>query len=534
MVVLPDIDRVTKIYESANSLVYRAIRKIDRQPIILKLLKEDYPTPQELIRYQQEYEITRSLQLEGVVQVYNLQPYQNTLVMTLEDFGGMSLDLLLPQHSLSLSEFLRLAIQITNILGKIHNANIIHKDINPSNIIWNLETDQLKIIDFGIATVLSRENATLKNPGVLEGTLAYISPEQTGRMNRAIDYRADFYSLGVTFYELLTNRLPFETTDAMELIHCHLAKQPIPPCSLPSSSSPPPSSSSPLPISPSPHPSISSSPYLPTSSTPYSIPQVLSDIVMKLMAKNAEDRYQSAWGIKADLETCLQQLETIGQIVSFPLGKMDVSDRFQLPQKLYGRELQISQLLMAFEQVSEGQAVLMLVAGYSGVGKTTLIQEIYKPITQQRGYCISGKFDQLQREVPYSAVIHAFQKLIQQLLTESAAELQQWCDRLLMALGTNGQVMIDLIPDLERIIGSQPSITELAPNEAQNRFNWVLQNFIRVFCQKEHPLVLFLDDLQWADSATLRLLQLILTDPDTHFLFIIGAYRDNEVDTLID
>lgn len=492
MVKLAGYQVTEKIYDSDNSEVYRSIRQQDQQAVILKVLKQDYPTSAELTRYKQEYEITRNLCVDGVVKAYSLEAYQKTLVIILEDFGGEAL-----QHTHyfnSLGEFLAIAINITDTLVQIHAANIIHKDINPSNIVFNPKTGIVKIIDFGISTMFTRENTTLKHPNVLEGTLAYMSPEQTGRMNRALDYRTDFYSLGVTFYQLLTQQLPFETDDSLELVHCHLAKQPIPPHE----------------INPD-------------------IPKTLSDIVMKLMAKTAEERYQSALGIKADLEFCLMQ-DRQGQIFPFTLASQDISDQFKIPQKLYGREPEIATLLTAFTRVSAGNREMMLVAGYSGIGKSTLIQEIYKPITESRGYFIAGKFDQFQRNIPYSAVVKAFQSLIRQLLTESENQLQIWKHKILTALGVNGQVIIDVIPELELIIDQQPPIQELGPAESQNRFNLVFQNFIRVFCQKEHPLVIFLDDLQWADSATLKLIDLIMRDEALGYLFFIGAYRDNEVD----
>jgi serine/threonine protein kinase len=350
MILLPEITIINQIYESANSLVYRGIRQKNQQPLILKLLQEDYPTPAELYRYQQEYEITRSLNLDGVIKAYELRKYQNTQVMFLEDFGGESLKILLERRPFSLSEFFHLAIEIVDILGQLHQKNVIHKDINPSNIVLNTQTGQLKIIDFGLSTCLSQENLSLKSPNVLEGTLAYISPEQTGRMNRSLDYRTDFYSLGVTFYELLTNQLPFESVDALELVHCHIAQQPI----------------------------------LPHEINP-EIPLTVSNIVMKLMAKTAEERYQSAWGIKADLETCLTQYKN-GVIQEFTLGCKDISQKLQIPQKLYGREYEIESLLAAFERTSQGQTELMLISGYSGIGKSALVQELYKLITEKRGY----------------------------------------------------------------------------------------------------------------------------------------------------
>ncbi|MEH2046027.1 AAA family ATPase [Nostoc sp.] len=498
-----DYQITQKIYESANSLVYRAILKSNNHPIILKILKENYPIPSELTRYKQEYEVTRSLNTDGVIKAYNLQRYENSLVMFLEDFGGESLKLLMgSQCQFTLKEFLTIAIKTTESLAVIHAANIIHKDINPSNIVYNPETEQLKIIDFGISTCLSRENQTVGNIELLEGTLAYIAPEQTGRMNRGVDYRSDFYSLGATFYELLTNKLPFATTDPIELVHCHIAQQPVPP-----------------------HELIET-----LNSTSQPIPKPVSDIVMKLLAKTPEERYQSAWGIKADLETCREQLQNLGQIDGFCLATQDICDRFVIPEKLYGREEEVTQLLTTFERVSQGSSEMMLVSGYSGIGKSALVNEVHKPILRQRGYFISGKFDQLQRDIPYAGITLAFQDLIRQLLTESEAALQTWKRELLAALNPNAQVIIDVIPELEQIIGKQQPVEQLGATEAQNRFNLFFQRFITVFVQKEHPLVIFLDDLQWADLASLKLIELLITDADSQYLLIIGAYRDNEVD----
>ena len=507
MIAIPGYEILTQIYESANSIVYRGILKQEHQAVILKVLKEDYPTPSELTRYKQEYEITRNLNVDGVVKAYGLEPYQRTLVIILEDFGGESLKQWVnhpigAKARVSVLEFLNIAIKTAKILGNIHAADLIHKDINPTNIVFNSETGILKIIDFGISTVLSRENYTLKNPNVLEGTLAYMSPEQTGRMNRTLDYRTDFYSLGVTFYELLTQRLPFESTDTLELVHCHIAKQPVPPHQL-----------------------------LPE------IPKIVSDIVIKLMAKTAEERYQSAWGVKADLEECLSQLQNNGTVSYFPLASFDISDKFQIPQKLYGREAEVEALLAAFERVvgrenvgtEKSKIEMMLVAGYSGIGKSALVAEIHKPITEKRGYFISGKFDQFQRNIPYSAIVSAFKGLVPQLLSESEAQLAKWREKLLAAFGVSGQVIIDVIPEVELIVGKQTPVPELAPTESQNRFNLVFSQFIRAFCTKEHPLVIFLDDLQWADSATLKLIELMMTDNETQYLLLIGAYRDNEV-----
>ena len=508
MSTITDYKIVARVYESPNSLVYRALPYAGEGSVILKVLKKDYPNPSELTRYKQEYDITRTLNIKGVISAYELFPYENTLAIVLEDFGGKSLNIFLQSQQLTILEFLQIAMQIAEALDRIHHANIIHKDINPSNIIFNPETGQVKIIDFGISSIFTKETPTLKNPDVLEGTLAYISPEQTGRMNRSLDYRTDFYSLGATFYTLLTGRLVFESSDPLELVHCHIARQPIPPHE----------------INPS-------------------IPKIISHILMKLLAKTAEERYQTALGLKADLEECYQQLQQTGQIAEFPLACHDFAEQFQIPQKLYGREAEIAQLLETFKRVttensspdptespSQKRAEMMLVGGYSGIGKTALIQELYRPISQQRGYFIAGKFDQFQRNIPYSAVVSALQSLIRQLLTESQAQLNQWRNKLNEALGINGQLIVDVIPEIEQIIGKQPPVQLLEPAQAQNRFNSVFQNFIRIFCQKDHPLIIFLDDLQWADFGTLKLIELMMSDRNMEYFLLLGAYRDNEVD----
>ncbi|QGZ90496.1 AAA family ATPase [Microcystis aeruginosa] len=484
-----------KLYESANSLVYRGFLRANNQAVILKILKENYPTPSELTRYQQEYQITRSFNVDNIIKAYDLQRYENSLVMLLEDFGGQSLKSLLEQSQFNLEEFLKIALKITEALGVIHKANIIHKDINPSNIVYNPKTEQLKVIDFGISSQLAQEFISVISPYQLEGTLAYIAPEQTGRMNRGLDYRSDFYALGVTFYELLTHRIPFETTDPMELVHCHIAQDPLPL-----------------------HELISD------------LPLAVSNIIKKLLAKTPEERYQSAWGIKNDLEICLNQLKRGEQIQLFPLGSRDLPEKFQIPQKLYGRELEVQKLLNIFEKVSQGSSELILISGYSGIGKTALVNEIYKPITGKRGRIIKGKFDQLQRDIPYSAITQAFQDLVKQLLSEPEKHLNKYKDKILEALGNNGQIIIDVIPELEKIIGQQPPVEQLDKTESQNRFNLFFKRFLRILCQPEHPLVVFIDDLQWSDLSSLNLIEQLISDPDINYFLLIGAYRDNEVE----
>jgi len=495
MLTLPNYQIVSQIYESANSVVYRGLRSKDNQPVILKMLKQDYPTPLALNRYRQEYEITHDLDLAGVIKAYDIEKYQNTLIIILEDFGGESLKQVMANQRLSLKAFLPIAIQTADSLSNIHTHNIIHKDINPSNIVWEPVSKQLKIIDFGIASRLPRENPTLKNPEQLEGTLAYLSPEQTGRINRSMDYRTDLYSLGVTFYELLTGQLPFTATDAMELVHCHLAKNATPVCK----------------VNPD-------------------VPPIVSDIVMKLLAKNAEDRYQSAFGLKADLQKLQLQFAKTAHLEFFQIAQNDFSGKLQIPQRLYGRDSEVNTLLQAFERVSQAATEMMLVAGYSGVGKTALVHEVHKPMTEKRGYFAAGKFEQFQKNIPYSAISQAFNEFCRYLLTENTEVLNLWREKILTAVGNNGQVLIDIIPQLELVIGPQPAVAQIGSTEAQNRFNLVFQNFFRAICQPDHPLVLFIDDLQWADLASLNLLKTLMMDTEKGHFLIIGAFRDNEVD----
>lgn len=485
-----------KLYEGTKTIVYRGYDNQNQNSYIIKALKEQYPDPKRVAQLHHEYELMKDLDLPSVIKIHRLQKHQNSVALISEDIQGDSLRNILASRPVDLATILNIAIHLTNGLSELHARNIIHKDIKPANIIINTTTWRVKITDFSISSKgFTLLNQVIHNPHLLEGTLLYMSPEQTGRMNRVLDYRTDFYSLGVVLYEMLVGHPPFQATDAMELVHCHLAKQPTPPHVL-----------------------------------KHDIPHVISNIVMKLLAKNAEARYQSAYGLKVDLLRCQQQLQTTGNIEDFTCGLRDISDRFQLPQKLYGREIEIATLLQTFELVSQGQTEMMLVAGYSGIGKTSLVQEVYKPITNRRGYFIAGKFDQYQRNIPYAAIVAAFTNLVRQLLTESETQLQQWREQFSAAFAGKGQVIIDVIPDMELIVGKQSPVPQLIPMEAQNRFNQVFQNFLRVCCQPQHPLVIFLDDLQWVDSATLKLIELMVTDPETRYLFLMGAYRDNEVD----
>ncbi|MCP4298715.1 MAG: AAA family ATPase, partial [Proteobacteria bacterium] len=485
-----------ELYNSSRTLIYRALRDSDQTGVIIKTLNSEYPTNHNISRFKYEFQMTQKMTGAGVIRAHEQVKYGNNLALVLEDFQGISLDhYLLKAEQLDLKQCLQSAIDISRGLGQIHRQNVIHKDINPSNILFNPETKQVQIIDFGISSELLREQQDVNVANQLEGTLAYISPEQTGRMNRDLDYRTDYYSLGVTLYEMLTGSLPFEAADTIGWVHSHIAKNPLPPNK----------------IEPS-------------------IPEAVMNIVLKLMAKNAEDRYQSTRGIIRDLTECLHQLEQTGRIKSFELGQDDISEKFQIPQRLYGREAEVSTLLNAFDKAAQGEVEYLLVSGYAGVGKSALVPEIHKPIVAQKGYFIDGKFDQFQRDIPYSAFVQAFQGIVRQLLSEPDESLAAWKNHLLTELGPNGQIIIDLIPEVENIIGPQSLVQEMGPTETLNRFFITFKNFVRVFAQKEHPLVIFLDDLQWSDIPTLKLIEYLLSQADIAYLLLIGAYRNNEVE----
>ncbi|BAY08541.1 trifunctional serine/threonine-protein kinase/ATP-binding protein/sensor histidine kinase [Calothrix sp. NIES-2098] len=480
-----------QLYAGSRTRVYRAIREQESLAVVIKLLTSEYPSFNELLQFRNQYTISKNLNIPGIIHPLSLETYGNGYILVMEDRGEISLREYIKKTPITLVEFLAIAIQLTNILNGLHQNRVIHKDIKPANILIHPQTKQIQLIDFSIASLLPKETQEIKSPNVLEGTLAYIAPEQTGRMNRGIDYRSDFYSLGVTFYELLTGELPFISDDPMELVHCHIAKMPT------------------------------------ALEKREKIPQVLANIVMKLMAKNAEDRYQSALGLHHDLENCLSQLKDTGKVEYFQIGQRDVCDRFLIGEKLYGREKEVAILLQAFERVANGTSEMMLVAGFSGIGKTVVVNEVHKPITRQQGYFIKGKFDQFNRNIPLLAFVQALRDLMGQLLSESDAQLAQWKTKILEAVGDNGQVLIEVIPELERIIDKQPLAPELLGTAAQNRFNLLFQKFIAVFTTPEHPLVMFLDDLQWADSASLMLIKLLMQD--NSYLLLFGAYRDNEV-----
>ncbi|HYR50903.1 MAG TPA: AAA family ATPase, partial [Candidatus Eisenbacteria bacterium] len=464
-------------------------------PILLVAPTGEQAARELLKRLEHEYALRALLDPEWAARPLALVPREGRMSLVLEDPGGDPLDRLLGRP-LEVTGFLRIAIPLAVALRRMHARGLIHKDVKPANVLVDMEGGRAWLTGFGIASRLPREHRGPEPPEVIAGTLAYMAPEQTGRMNRSVDSRSDLYALGVTFYEMLTGTLPFAAADPMEWVHCHIARQPVPP-----------------------------------DERVAGIPGPLSATAMKLLAKTAEDRYQTAAGVEADLRRCLAAWEAFGRIDPFPLGTQDVSDRLQIPERLYGRERQIDTLLAAFDRVvADGAPELVLVSGSSGIGKSSVVNELHKSLVPPRGLFASGKLDQYKRDIPYATLAQAFQGLIRPLLGKSDTDLAGWRDALLEALGPNGLLMIDLAPELELIIGDQPPVPALPSQQAQSRFQLVFRRFIGVFARPEHPLALFLDDLQWLDAATLDLLENLLTQPDVRHLMLIGAYRENEVD----
>jgi predicted ATPase/transcriptional regulator with GAF, ATPase, and Fis domain len=488
--VIPGYRALEEIGGDGLHRLHRGVQTSDGALVLLKIPVA--PSPVSISLLQREHDILSALRIEGVPAARAFHVESGTLVF--DDGGGHPLHLLLSAGRMEFGLFIEAARGLASTLAELHRRRVIHRNLSPYSILIDARTGRTDLIDFSIASRLPQDSQAPHPPRLLQGRLAYISPEQTGRMNRHVDYRSDLYSLGITFYQMLTGRLPFEGDDPLEIVHGHIAKMP-----------PPPSEIEP------------------------SIPRPVSEIVMRLLAKAAEDRYQSAAGLRVDLEACAAQWARSGHVAPFRLGERDLSDRFTIPQHLYGREGEVRDLLEAFERAASGPSTLMLVSGYSGIGKTSLVREVHKPIVKRRGRFTSGKFDQLERSQPYGAVLQAFRALLNQILAESEDQIASFRTRLREALDASAGVVAAVIPELEILLGPQPPVPELGPAESQNRFNYAFQSFLGAMASPDQPLVVFLDDLQWADPATLKLLALLLTTPSVRNLFLIGAYRENEV-----
>ena len=481
--------------EDGEFILYRARPAGRENEAKVLLVVSTRPSRESAGKLEHEFSLRMDLHPDWAVRPLALIEEDGWPMLVLDDPGGEPLDRLI-RGPIELGPFLRLAVSAAGALGKLHTRHLIHKDLKPANLLVDAGTGHVRLMGFGIASRLLRERQAPAPPETIAGSLAYMAPEQTGRMNRSVDARSDLYALGVTLYQMLTGCLPFTAADPLEWVHCHIARRPVPPAER-----------------------------LET------VPAPVSAIVMKLLAKTAEERYQTAAGLEHDLRRCLAQWETEGRIGDFPLGEHDTADRLLIPEKLYGRSREIESLLAAFERIVKGGAPeLVLVSGYSGIGKSSVVNELHKVLVPPRGLFALGKFDQYKRDIPYATLAHAFQGLIRTLLGKSGAEFARWRDALQEALAPNGQLIENLVPELRLIIGEQPPVPELPPQDAQRRFNLVFRRFLGVFARPEHPLALFLDDLQWLDAATLDLIEDLLTQSDLRHLLLIGAYRDNELD----
>lgn len=489
--------KISKNIHSGNrSNIFAAIRVHDNQPVIIKT-QEDL-LARKIVSYKlhHEFKIGKIFKSKHIIEYIDIKQIGNQVAIIQEYFDGVKLEEVIPSEGFTPQVFLDIALLLVEGIDDIHQQDIIHKNISLSNILINNNLNEIKIIDFGLASEFSQEPQQINQENTLYESLIFSSPEQTGRMNRMLDYRTDYYSLGVCFYQLLCGHPPFSASDSFGLIHSHIAKIPIP-----------------------------------LNEQQSDIPIYISDCIMKLLSKNPEDRYQSTYGLKMDLEHCKRMLRT-NKSEDFLIGMADQSPKFTIHRKLYGREKEIGEILDSFEDICSGviNSKLVMVCGYPGVGKSSLIRELEKPLRGNSGNFIAGKYDQFKRNIPYSSFIQAYQTLIRNILAENRKNIDKWRIKLSDALGNNAQVIIDVIPQVELIIGPQKSLPILGAEENQNRFNRVFLKFSQVFCQKDHPLVIFLDDLQWADIPTLNLIKLLVTDPEINYLFLIGAYRDDEVD----
>ncbi|MGL6269336.1 MAG: AAA family ATPase, partial [Chitinophagaceae bacterium] len=492
-----DLYRIsTQVQSDSRFITYRAIRETDESNVLLKIPKSSYPSAQVLKNLQQEYKILFNTNHPNIIRAQRIESYENSLALVLDDISGLSLTEIIKNETLSTEAFFSIAIPLTDAVKSLHFHHLIHKNINPSNIYIRQENGQPILMGFSIASEISREGLQPNSRELPDTELAYISPEQTGRMNRPLDYRTDLYSLGIVFYALLTGKPAFTSPDPMEMIHSHIAKQP----------------KSPHEVKPE-------------------IPEIISNIVTRLLSKSTDDRYQSAAGLLFDLQKCADLFKSNSAVEDFKLGERDIHDQFRIPDKLYGRTSELEKLLQSYKHASNGQAELVLVSGYSGVGKSRLVSEIKKTISQSNGYFISGKFDQFKRDVPLSPLLLAFRELILQILTESNEQISLWKTKLTSALGPNGKIITDVIPEVELLIGPQQTVPELPAMEANNRFNSTLNRFVNVFAKREHPLCIFLDDLQWIDSATRQWIETKLTQEELDYFLLIGGYRDNEINS---
>jgi predicted ATPase/signal transduction histidine kinase len=480
------------LWDDGNFVLSRRILAGEGSPVLALAPSSKRPVRWVIERLERTYALRETLDPTAVPRLLGLDQEGDLPALLFEDPGGNLLAGLVGEPW-ELTQFLRIATGMAAALGGLHRQGLIHGNVNPASILVNLSSGRAWLVGASFESRLARA----QNVAPLESaaTFAYMAPEQTGRINRPVDARSDLYSLGVTLYELLTGTLPFSGSDPMEWAHAHIARQPVPP-----------------------------------SERVADVPEQVSAIVSKLLSKTAESRYQSAAGLEADLRSCLASWEKDRRIDRFPLGARDISERLFIPEKLYGRDQESRELEAAFDRMLDsGRPELVLISGYSGIGKSSVVNEVCRYLVSPQAIFASGKFDQYKRDIPYATLAQALQSSISQILGKSDAEVAGWKRALQEAVGPNGELIVNLIPELEFIIGQQPAVPDLTPQEAQARFQMVFRRFLSAFAGPEHPLTLFLDDLQWLDKATLELVEDLVFEPEIRYVLLIGAYRDNEV-----
>ncbi|MFZ2633632.1 MAG: AAA family ATPase [Desulfosalsimonadaceae bacterium] len=490
---------IDKPYTRRGSTFYRALKAGQSEPVMIELISTVQASPSEIARFKYAFEKIRQLDCRGVVHTWEVLDCPEGVTIVTENFPGQPLYNCFTPGETDIDTFLQLAVTLTRTLGDIHSRGIVHQAVTPDTVLCgaspdSLKTDSVKLTGFGAAGLITHIHEKIHDPSVIRNILPYMAPEQTGRMNCAMDHRADLYAAGVLFYELLTGTVPFPSDDPIEIIHAHIARQPLPPAEKNTI-----------------------------------VPQAVSNIVMKLLAKTMGDRYQSGYGAMADFMECARQLQETGEIRTFALGRQDMTISLDVPEKILGREKEADILEAAFYRTARGGNELFLVAGPSGIGKTALINEIQKTVIARRACFISGKAEPYKGDIPYYPFIQSFTDLARQVMCEPDERICNWKKSILQALGVNSRIITDLVALFETIIGPQPEIPPIGPGLAHHRINYVFKEFIKVFATPNHPMVLFVDDLQWADAASLSLIRLLSTAPEIHHLLIIGAYRDNEV-----
>jgi len=498
--IIPGYDIIEKLGESPQAVVYKAFHKKDpNRPLVLKILKAVSLSKDQKRHFRQKMEHLKILHDTHLITPLSFNVRGDIRFFTQDYFEGITLDeWAKKQTKITLNDFFTIACKLTEVLNKVHEAGIIHGGVKPHNILIQPESLDVRLIDFITPLDVRDVSHFIYDPSFVEGTLAYTSPEQTGRINHRVDFPSDLYSLGITSYELLTGRLPFFSTDPLELIHSHLAEE------------------APL-----------------VHELDPKIPPISSKIIGKLMLKQPEKRYQSASGLLVDLIRCRDEYSNTGTIGEFPLGVYDRTHRVTFVSKMVGRDREAEIILEEYDEAAKGSFLSLFISGLPGIGKTRLIQELQKPIVEHRGYFTSGKFDVYQKKnIPYSSLIQALRNLVRTFLTESNVRVALWKQKIIKAVGNNGRVITDVIPELETLIGPQPEVKPLPPVESRNRFHDVFGRFLTCLASEENPLALFIDDLQWCDVASFDFLANIFANYKEHpYLFLLGAYRHNEVDS---